>query len=170
MVALACLFASGSFMASRLLGPSRPTEVKAGPYECGIVPREGPAQRFPVRFYLVAMIFIIFDIEIIFLYPWAVVYHQLDTFGLSEMVVFSAAVLFSLAYLISNGALDWGPARRLAAGPVSGLRTSTSTIRRVPRPSMVASEPEQGRPPEAPDPGLVPAASGEAPQPVAHTG
>ena len=118
MVALAALFAAGSFLASRLLGPSRPTAAKEGPYECGIVPREGPAQRFPVRFYLVAMIFIIFDIEIIFLYPWAVIYHQLDTFGLSEMVVFAVAVLFSFAYLISNGALDWGPAKRLAAAPV----------------------------------------------------
>ena len=126
MLALAFLFAAGSFAASRLLGPSRPTQAKTGPYECGIVPREGPAQRFPVRFYLVAMIFIIFDIEIIFLYPWAVVYHQLDTFGLSEMVVFSVAVLFSLAYLISNGALDWGPTKRLAA-PVS------TCGRRVPR-------------------------------------
>src|SRR5580704_6890280 len=102
MVALAFLFASGSFAASRLLGPSRPTEIKAGPYECGIVPREGPAQRFPVRFYLVAMIFIIFDIEIIFLYPWAVVYRQLDTFGLAEMVVFAIAVFVSFLYLISN--------------------------------------------------------------------
>ena len=111
MLVLAFLFAAGSFAASRLLGPSRPTQAKMGPYECGIVPREGPAQRFPVRFYLVAMIFIIFDIEIIFLYPWAVVYHQLDTFGLAEMVVFSVAVLFSLAYLVSNGALDWGPTR-----------------------------------------------------------
>ena len=167
MVALAALFAAGSFAASRLLGPSRPTQAKSGPYECGIVPREGPAQRFPVRFYLVAMIFIIFDIEIIFLYPWAVVYRQLDTFGLSEMVVFSAAVLFSLAYLISNGALDWGPVRRLAAAPVSNLRTSTSTIRRVPRPSMVQTEPEI---PETADPGLAPAMSEEAPEPVPQAG
>jgi NADH-quinone oxidoreductase subunit A len=165
MVTLAFLFAAGSFAASRMLGPSRPTQVKMGPYECGIVPREGPAQRFPVRFYLVAMIFIIFDIEIIFLYPWAVVYQQLDTFGLSEMVVFSAAVLFSLAYLISNGALDWGPAKRLAAAPASGLRTSSSTIRRVARPSMVQSEPESGQP--APQP-LVAAASVEEAEPVSQ--
>jgi NADH-quinone oxidoreductase subunit A len=172
MAVLACLFAAGSFMASRLLGPSRPTEVKAGPYECGIVPREGPAQRFPVRFYLVAMIFIIFDIEIIFLYPWAVVYHQLDTFGLAEIVVFSGAVLFSLAYLISNGALDWGPPPRLAAAPVTNLRTSGSTIRRVPRPSMVATEPEPGQPStdDEPVPELVRAASDEAPEPVAQAG
>ncbi|HEY2303623.1 MAG TPA: NADH-quinone oxidoreductase subunit A [Acidimicrobiales bacterium] len=170
MLVLAFLFAAGSFLASRLLGPSRPTQAKMAPYECGIVPREGPAQRFPVRFYLIAMIFIIFDIEIIFLYPWAVVYHQLDTFGLSEMVVFSVAVLFSLAYLISNGALDWGPTKRMVAAPVSTLRTSSSTIRRVARPSMVQSEPESEESAPAPDEPLVPAASAEAPAPVAQAG
>jgi NADH-quinone oxidoreductase subunit A len=167
MVTLAFLFAAGSFAASRMLGPSRPTQVKMGPYECGIVPREGPAQRFPVRFYLVAMIFIIFDIEIIFLYPWAVVYRQLDTFGLSEMVVFSVAVLFSLAYLISNGALDWGPTRKPSA-PVSSLRTSSSTIRRVPRPTLVQTEPEGDEEPADPD--LVPVASSDAADPVAQLG
>jgi NADH-quinone oxidoreductase subunit A len=172
MLVLAFLFAAGSFLASRLLGPSRPTQAKMAPYECGIVPREGPAQRFPVRFYLVAMIFIIFDIEIIFLYPWAVVYRQLDTFGLAEMVVFSVAVLFSLAYLISNGALDWGPGRRLAAAPVSNLRTSSSTIRRVPRPSMVQAAPEEVEPEpgadEPSEPELVPAASAPSPEPVSQ--
>jgi NADH-quinone oxidoreductase subunit A len=166
MAGLAVLFAAGSFAASHLLGPRRPTPAKVGPYECGIVPKREPAQRFPVRFYLVAMIFIIFDIEIIFLYPWAVVYRQLDVFGLAEMVVFSAAVLVSLVYLVSNGALDWGPSKRLASAPVVPLRTSTSTIRRVPRPSMVLGEPEPeagtGDEPGtevAPEPELVPAGS-----------
>jgi NADH-quinone oxidoreductase subunit A len=79
------------------------------------------------------MIFIIFDIEIIFLYPWAVVFRQLGPFGLWEMVVFAAAVFASFVYLIANGALDWGPVRRLvipAAGPDAG-RTADSTVRRV---------------------------------------
>jgi NADH-quinone oxidoreductase subunit A len=140
MATLATLFAALSFAASRLLGPKRPTPAKLAPYECGIVPTREPAQRFPVRFYLVAMIFIIFDIEIIFLYPWAVMYRQLDVFGLAEVAVFSLAVLVSFAYLISNGALDWGPPKRLAqfiSRP--GDRTSTSTIRRVPRPHGPAS-------------------------------
>jgi NADH-quinone oxidoreductase subunit A len=141
MFVLATLFAALSFVASKLLAPSRPNATKSGPYESGIVPRYEPAQRFPVRFYLVAMIFIIFDIEIIFLYPWAVVFRQLDLFGLVEMVIFAVAVFVSFVYLISNGALDWGPSKRLRAG-TSGTgpeRTTTSTVRRVSR----DTEPEE---------------------------
>ncbi|HSS09949.1 MAG TPA: NADH-quinone oxidoreductase subunit A [Acidimicrobiales bacterium] len=145
MMVLATLFAALSFFGSRLLGPHRPTPAKLGPYESGIVPKIDPAQRFPVRFYLVAMIFIIFDIEIIFLYPWAVIFRQLDIFGLVEMIVFSVAVLVSLLYLVSNGALDWGPPRRLAPSSpaASSLRTSSSTIRRVPRPEPTAERTEE---------------------------
>ena len=139
MMALGMIFAAGSFLASKFLGPKRPTLAKSAPYECGIVPRQEPAQRFPVRFYLIAMIFIIFDIEIIFLYPWAVMYKQLDVFGLAEMIVFSIAVLVSFLYLLSSGALNWGPPRRLAQPSVtSRVRTSTSTIRRVARPAGIA--------------------------------
>src|ERR1700687_1955788 len=78
-----------SFLASGLLAPKkRPTAAKLAPYECGIVPDREPPQRFPGRFYLVAMIFIIFDIEIVFLYPWAVVFRpDLHTFGLIEVLV-----------------------------------------------------------------------------------
>ncbi|HWI02670.1 MAG TPA: NADH-quinone oxidoreductase subunit A, partial [Acidimicrobiales bacterium] len=106
MMILATLFAGLSIIASRILGPSKPTQAKLAPYECGIVPDREPAERFPVRFYLVAMIFIIFDIEIIFLYPWAVVFRQLGAFGLWEMVIFASAVFVSFIYLIGNGALN----------------------------------------------------------------
>jgi NADH-quinone oxidoreductase subunit A len=145
MLILATGFAAMSFVASHFLGPRKPTAAKLAPYECGIVPTRDPAQRFPVRFYLVAMIFIIFDIEIVFLYPWAVIYRQLDTFGLSEMVVFAVAVFVSFLYLISNGALDWGPPQRLARrlAPTSE-RTSSSTIRRVPRPGALPTMSEGG--------------------------
>src|SRR3712207_6292497 len=91
MFVLAFIFAWASFLASGLLAPKRPTAAKEAPYECGIVPTREPAERFPVRFYLVAMIFIIFDIEIIFLYPWAVRFDALGGFGLVEMIIFSAA-------------------------------------------------------------------------------
>ena len=155
---LAAAFAALSFSASRMLGPHRPTPAKLAPYESGIVPKVDPAQRFPVRFYLVAMIFIIFDIEIIFIYPWAVIFHQLDVFGLVEIIVFSVAVLVSLFYLISNGALDWGPPRRLARA-IPTVRTSSSTIRRVPRPQPAGRptrEPELAEPdPAEPEPDLV---------------
>src|SRR5438874_13562846 len=105
MFVLAGLFAGLSFFASGFLAPKRPTPAKLAPYECGIVPDREPSERFPVRFYLVAMIFIIFDIEVISLYPWAVIYRQLRAFGLWEMVVFAAVVFFSFVYLLANGAL-----------------------------------------------------------------
>ena len=132
LLVLAGLFAGLSFVASGLLAPQRPTAAKSAPYECGIVPTREPAERFPVRFYLVAMIFIIFDIEIIFLYPWAVIFRRLELFGLIEMAVFALAVFVSFIYLISRGALDWGPvARRQPV--VQEQRTSESTIRRIGR-------------------------------------
>ena len=130
LLALSTVFAALSFVASSLLAPrKRPTAAKVAPYECGIVPDIEPPQRFPVRFYLVAMIFIIFDIEIVFLYPWAVTYRQLGTFGLVEVLVFAVIVFLSFLYLVSNGALDWGPAKRLRVA-TSG-RTTASTVARV---------------------------------------
>ena len=132
MVVLALAFAVGSFAASRMLGPSNPNAAKAAPYESGIVPTKQVSQRFPVRFYLVAMIFIIFDIEIVFTYPWAVIYvRDLHTYGLVEMVVFAVAVFVSFMYLISNGALDWGPVRRVRPLTEVAERTTSSTVRRV---------------------------------------
>ena len=135
LLVLAVIFGVISALVSRLLAPRRPTPAKSAPYECGIVPRKDPPERFPVRFYLVAMIFIIFDIEIIFLYPWAVIYRGLGPFGLWEMFVFAGAVFVSFLYLISNGALDWGPVKKLrrVGDPemISADRTSTSTVKRV---------------------------------------
>jgi len=130
MLILAILFAGLSIVASKLLGPKKPTLAKSAPYECGIVPDREPAERFPVRFYLVAMIFIIFDIEIIFIYPWAVIYRQLGAFGLWEMLIFAGAVFVSFIYLIGNGALNWGPVKQL--NPlIDTRRTTDSTVRRV---------------------------------------
>ena len=127
LLGLSTLFAAGSFVASALLAPrKRPTAAKVAPYECGIVPDKEPPQRFPVRFYLVAMIFIIFDIEIVFLYPWAVTYRQLGNFGFVEVAVFAVVVFLSFLYLVSNGALDWGPAKRLRVAMPE--RTTESTV------------------------------------------
>jgi NADH-quinone oxidoreductase subunit A len=131
LAVLATLFAVLSLLVSRLFTIHRPTDAKIAPYECGIVPTQEPAERFPVRFYLVAMIFIIFDIEIVFLYPWAVIFRQLRLFGLLEMLVFAIAVLVALVYLVANGALDWGPGKRLS----TPTRTTESTIRRLSDPS-----------------------------------
>ena len=126
MLILATVFAAGSFLASIFLAPSRPTAAKLAPYECGIVPEHEPNERFPVKFYLVAMVFIIFDIELVFLYPWAVIFRRLELFGLVEMGVFLATLIVAFAYVLSVGALDWGPARKLsefAGRPI--LRTKT---------------------------------------------
>jgi NADH-quinone oxidoreductase subunit A len=127
---LGALFASVSFVASALLAPhKRPTDAKLAPYECGIVPEIEPPQRFPVRFYLVAMIFVIFDIEIVFMYPFAVTFNQLGLFGLVEILVFSATVFVALLFLVSEGALTWGPVKKLTPGVPE--RTSNSTIARI---------------------------------------
>ena len=141
MLILATLFAGMSIIASKILGPKRPTLAKSAPYECGIVPEDEPAERFPVRFYLVAMIFIVFDIEIIFLYPWAVVFRQLGAFGLWEMVIFAVAVFVSFIYLIGNGALNWGPVKVLTP-LVNARRTTESTVRRVGSEGRVGAEPD----------------------------
>ncbi len=133
LLVLAALFAAISFVASRLLNPPRPTPAKVSPYECGIVDQTEPPERFPVRFFLIAMIFIVFDIEIIFFYPFTLVYAELGGFGLVAIAIFSAAVFESFLYLISNGALDWGPAKRLRRSRLASMpaRTTRSTIRRV---------------------------------------
>jgi NADH-quinone oxidoreductase subunit A len=139
LMLLGLLFVGGSIAASALLGPrQRPTSAKTAPYECGIEETQGSPERFPVKFYLVAMIFIIFDIEVVFLYPWAVKFNELGTFGLIEMVLFSVAVVVAFTYLIANGALDWAPTKALRRMEtmVSESRTSSTTIRRVTRPSV----------------------------------
>lgn len=138
MLALALVFAGASFMASRVLGPKRRLNpAKTGPYESGIAPRRDTAPRFPVRFYLVGMIFIIFDIEVVFLYPFAVMFHQLGLFGLIEMASFAVVVFIAFAYLVSEGALDWGPARRLGSrAGAPAARRLEATVRRVSRPGV----------------------------------
>jgi NADH-quinone oxidoreductase subunit A len=138
LLVLGVLFVGGSIGASAALGPrQRPTSAKNAPYECGIEDAQRSPERFPVKFYLVAMIFIIFDIEVVFLYPWAVKFNSLGTFGLIEMVLFSVSVIVAFTYLISNGALDWAPTKALRRmeAMVNEQRTTSSTIRRVIKPS-----------------------------------
>jgi NADH-quinone oxidoreductase subunit A len=133
LLALAALFGAGSFIASGLLAPRSPNDRKSAPYECGIIPAKETPERFPVRFFLVAMIFIVFDIEIIFFYPWAVAHAEAGLFGLVAILIFTVAVFESFVYLIGNGALDWGPVKQLRGmrSMVSEERTSATTIRRV---------------------------------------
>jgi NADH-quinone oxidoreductase subunit A len=106
--AIAAAFAVGSVAIASLVGPSRYNKSKLAAYECGIEPTEArPGQRFPVKYYLTAMLFIVFDIEIVFLYPWAVSYDALGTFALVEMVVFMLTVFVAYAYVWRRGGLTW---------------------------------------------------------------
>ena len=107
LVILAALFAAGSVLLSSLLGPRRPNPEKLSPYECGVEPVGTARERFSVKFYLVAMLFIIFDMEIVFLYPWAVVFRQLRLFGLMAMGSFLLVLLVGYFYVWKKGGLEW---------------------------------------------------------------
>ncbi len=107
LVVLAAAFAVGSIVASAILGPRRPDPEKLSPYECGIEPVGTARERFSVKFFLVAMLFIIFDMEIVFLYPWAVVFQQLRLFGLVAMGTFLLVLLVGYFYVWKKGGLEW---------------------------------------------------------------
>ena len=104
---IAIAIAAGLIGVSFLLGKKVKDKVKESPYECGIAPTGSARDRFSVKFYLVAIVFILFDIEAVFLYPWAVVYRQLKIFGFFEMLLFIGLVLVGFFYVWKKGALDW---------------------------------------------------------------
>ena len=109
LLALAAAFALFSVGIAPLVGPRRYNRAKLDAYECGIEPTPQPVGggRFPIKFYLTAMLFIIFDIEIIFLYPWAVSFDVLGMFGFVEMALFIVTVFIAYAYVWRRGGLDW---------------------------------------------------------------
>src|SRR5690242_15181361 len=109
-VAIAMAVATLMLGLSYLLGKKVRNRVKDMPYESGIVPTGDARQRFSVKFYLVGMLFILFDIEAIFLYPWAVVYRQLKMFAFIEMLIFVVLILSGFFYIWRKGALDWSGA------------------------------------------------------------
>jgi NADH-quinone oxidoreductase subunit A len=136
LMLLALVFGALSLVASKLLAPRRPSVAKDAPYECGIIPSREPPERFPVSFYVVAMLFIMFDIEIIFLYPYAVERAALGAYGLWAIIGFSAVFFLTFVYEVARGGLDWGPVQRyrdltVDAAMISPERSSSSTIRRV---------------------------------------
>jgi NADH-quinone oxidoreductase subunit A len=108
MAALAVVFAISSLLVSHAFRPNKPNPVKLSAYECGNDPVRLPrGERFSVKFYVVAMLFIIFDIETIFLFPWALTFRQLGLFGLGEMGVFIGLVFVAYVYVWKKGGLDW---------------------------------------------------------------
>jgi NADH-quinone oxidoreductase subunit A len=106
---LALGFAVFSVIMSSLVGPKRYNRAKSDSYECGIQPTPQPVGggRFPVKYYITAMLFIVFDIEIVFLYPWAVAFDSMKLFGLVEMVLFILTVFVAYAYVWKRGGLEW---------------------------------------------------------------
>jgi NADH-quinone oxidoreductase subunit A len=102
------IVASAIVTLSWLLGKRRPTRAKMLPYECGMDPVGDARERFSVKFYLVAMLFILFDVEAVFLYPWAVILRELKMFGFWEMLVYITIVLVGFFYAWKKGVLDWG--------------------------------------------------------------
>jgi NADH-quinone oxidoreductase subunit A len=107
LVAVATLFGLFCLGAASFLGPHHADARRQTPYESGITPQAPAHVRFPVKFYLIAMLFIVFDIEAIFFYPWAVMFRQLKVFGFVEMVVFIAILLVGYFYVVKKGALEW---------------------------------------------------------------
>jgi NADH-quinone oxidoreductase subunit A len=108
LLIVSAAFAVGSIAVSSLVGPSRPNPTKLSAYECGNEPlADVKTNRFSVKFYMVAMMFLIFDIETVFVYPWAVVYRSLGWFGLGQMVMFIGVLAVAFVYEIGRGGLEW---------------------------------------------------------------
>jgi NADH-quinone oxidoreductase subunit A len=115
---VACLLAGAIVTLSWLIGERKPTRAKLSPYECGMTPQGDARERFSVKFYLVAMLFILFDVEAVFLYPWAVILRELKMFGFWEMLVYIGIVLVGFFYIWKKGVLDWGPTPMRSKGGV----------------------------------------------------
>lgn len=107
LVVIACLFGLGSVVFSSLIGQKKPSKVKLAPYECGCEPVGTARERFSIKFYLIAMLFILFDIEAVFLYPWAVLFKRLGAFGMIEMGIFIVILFVGYVYVWKKGALEW---------------------------------------------------------------
>ena len=153
MLIAGAVIAIGMVAASAVLGPKKPNKYKDAPYECGMTPVGSARERFPVKFYLIAMLFIIFDIETIFLYPWAVIFRSqgadkaVKLFLLGEMAVFLGILFIGYFYILGKGALDWDE------GQAEGAKVDRKIFKRRP-PIRFGNEsgPVQlGRPREVPN-------------------
>jgi NADH-quinone oxidoreductase subunit A len=108
LLVVATAFAGASILVSSWMAPHRPSRAKYSPYESGMEPGRLPrGERYPVKFYLTAMLFVVFDVEVIFLYPWAVVFRQLRVFGLVEMGIFLGLLVVAYVYDWKRGGLEW---------------------------------------------------------------
>ncbi len=106
-IALAFAFPIVTLLVAKLVRPHTGGRGKLMPYECGVDPDSDARQRYAIRYYVVAILFVIFDVETIFLFPWAIIYRQLALFGLVEMLIFLAVLIVGYVWIIKKGALDW---------------------------------------------------------------
>ena len=106
-ILIALIFAIGTLVLSYVVQPRVASAEKSSPYECGSEPISDARMPFPVRYYIIAMLFVIFDVEIIFLYPWAVAFDKIGLFGLIEMMIFISLFLAGYVYAWKKGALEW---------------------------------------------------------------
>jgi NADH-quinone oxidoreductase subunit A len=106
-IGLAIVFALFAIVASALLGQRKPTALKKAPYECGMTPIGSSYRRIPIKYYIIAMLFLLFDIEVVFLYPWAVVFKELKLFAFVSMVIFIGILIIAYIYIWKKGALEW---------------------------------------------------------------
>ena len=125
MFLLGSTFAGATMWLSWRIAPNNPTPEKLAPYECGIVPLQEPVERFPVKFYLVAMLFVIFDVEIVFLFAWAVNFNELGWPGIAAVGLFVVLLVETLVYVWKRGALDWNVARRDRYRTAAAAETGT---------------------------------------------
>ena len=106
-IVIAVSFPIVTLLVAKLVRPDTGGEGKLSPYECGVDPDSDARQRYAIRYYVVAILFVIFDVETIFLFPWAIIYKQLALFGLLEMLVFLGILIVGYVWIIKKGALDW---------------------------------------------------------------
>lgn len=107
LAALAAGVATFMLSANALFGPRKPNPAKAQPFECGVDPIALPAGRLPIHFYVMAMLFVVFDVEVVFLFPWAVALTELGWFGIWEMAMFLGVIVLGFAYAWRKGAIEW---------------------------------------------------------------
>jgi NADH-quinone oxidoreductase subunit A len=136
-IAIAIALAAGLIGASSLLGKRARSPLKDTPYESGMAPVGSARERFSVKFYLVGMIFILFDIEAVFLYPWAMVYRDLKMFAFGEMFVFVALIMVGFFYVWKKGALDW------ASEKAAPLEVQEREGLEIPMVGKIVGEPRQ---------------------------
>jgi|SRR5215467_3504883 len=138
---LAGALATVIVLLSWIIGQRKPTRAKLSPYECGMTPIGDARERFSVKFYMVAMLFILFDVEAVFLYPWAIILRELKMFGFWEMVVYIGIVLVGFWYIWKKGALDWGFGR---PNRLESRRTATRTRVEEPQAELVGASTRRG--------------------------